>query len=630
MIDIKILKKQKSKTAKESGGSIGGSSVDLTSVYGQLSQKLDKEIFRSVFVPVNKSLEEMTWENAIGSDDFFAIKVNKGFFSMDFVSAKGINPDAGGGAGSSLLSELNDVLLGNLEDGQSLVYDAVQKKWVNKRIERTGGTGGIDSDELERILSGKNYAFKTDIPSLTGYATEQWVKNQGYLTSSSLNGYATQQWVRDQNYLTKHQDIFTLTLNAGKFSAGSYNPKSATGSFNIPTRLSHLTNDLNFLTLEDLEKLFKKVTLADGTTAIEAQYGFYSLDFISAKGANKDTGASGGKSYLYDLLDVNSSAVKSPIAGQALVYRNGKWTAETIQTGLDINALESYLSGKNYAAQSWVEGKNYLTSSSLNGYLLRTTADGLYQPKGDYALASQLGNYLPLSGGTVTGPVTLTSLRPLIFTSNPPYIQSVNGFHFVTQEEIVNSFSADLRIGGGYIDSGTGCILGRDWLRFGGLYSTFGNFSESVTGESFIKSGGTSSQFLKADGSIDSNSYLTISSASETYVKKSGDTMTGTLTISHDTANKNHLSFARASWNYISAITEGGILAFTTNGLTPSSTNGTLYLEGKNGYPGASNTGSWGTSSRRWSNLYSVLGDFSGAVTMSSTLGVALHQAESR
>ena len=38
--------------------------------------------------------------------------------------------------------------------------------------------------------------------ALTGYATQQWVQQQGYLTSSALTGYATQQWVQQQGYLT--------------------------------------------------------------------------------------------------------------------------------------------------------------------------------------------------------------------------------------------------------------------------------------------------------------------------------------------------------------------------------------------------------------------------------------------
>lgn len=38
--------------------------------------------------------------------------------------------------------------------------------------------------------------------ALNGYATEVWVGQQGFLTSTALVGYATQQWVTNQGYLT--------------------------------------------------------------------------------------------------------------------------------------------------------------------------------------------------------------------------------------------------------------------------------------------------------------------------------------------------------------------------------------------------------------------------------------------
>ena len=62
-----------------------------------------------------------------------------------------------------------------------------------------------------------DYALKTEIPSLDGYATESWVESKGYLTEHqdlssyalktevpSLDGYATEEWVNNQltNYTT--------------------------------------------------------------------------------------------------------------------------------------------------------------------------------------------------------------------------------------------------------------------------------------------------------------------------------------------------------------------------------------------------------------------------------------------
>lgn len=53
-------------------------------------------------------------------------------------------------------------------------------------------TAGDGIDITNDVISIDNtVALKTDIPSLTGYATETWVTNQGYLVQSDLEDYIT-------------------------------------------------------------------------------------------------------------------------------------------------------------------------------------------------------------------------------------------------------------------------------------------------------------------------------------------------------------------------------------------------------------------------------------------------------
>ena len=118
------------------------------------------------------------------------------------------------------------------------------------------------------------YAKKTDIPSLSGYATQTWVQNQGYLTEhqslaeyalkteipivptkvstfendagyltshQSLKDYATKSWVQNQGYLTQHQDISGL---ATKRELQTVENKIPT----IPTKVSAFENDVGYLT----------------------------------------------------------------------------------------------------------------------------------------------------------------------------------------------------------------------------------------------------------------------------------------------------------------------------------------------------------------------------------------------
>jgi hypothetical protein len=62
-------------------------------------------------------------------------------------------------------------------------------------------------------------ALIPEVPSLSGYATEQWVLDKHYITGvdlsdyatkeeiPSLSGYATEQWVENKGYLTEHQSL---------------------------------------------------------------------------------------------------------------------------------------------------------------------------------------------------------------------------------------------------------------------------------------------------------------------------------------------------------------------------------------------------------------------------------------
>ena len=123
---------------------------------------------------------------------------------------------------------------------------------------------------------------------------------------------------------------------------------------------------------------------------------------------------------------------------------------------------------------------------------------------------SALAGYLPLTGGTLTGPLNGTSAN---FSSDV----KARGYTF-------NAFS-----GGGEWQFGSDSVTGNGLFLYQTAYgysftlSSNGNgiFAGAVTANSFIKSGGTSSQFLKADGSVDSTSYLPLT----------GGTLTGPLGV---------------------------------------------------------------------------------------------------
>lgn len=127
-----------------------------------------------------------------------------GVYSQGWMSAKGIDQgEEEGTGGATTIGQLVNV--GEWAD-QTAPYDRIlvqisgSNMWTEKKLSEIGG--GIDEGQLESYLTRNNYAKKTDIPSLEGYATETWVTDKGYITSAALTGYATQSWVLGKSYAT--------------------------------------------------------------------------------------------------------------------------------------------------------------------------------------------------------------------------------------------------------------------------------------------------------------------------------------------------------------------------------------------------------------------------------------------
>lgn len=91
---------------------------------------------------------------------------------------------------------------------------------VDEKIEEA--VSGISPDLSDYYTKEEVDALIPEVPSLSGYATEQWVLDKHYITGvdlsdyatkeeiPSLSGYATEQWVENQGYLTEHQHLKTI------------------------------------------------------------------------------------------------------------------------------------------------------------------------------------------------------------------------------------------------------------------------------------------------------------------------------------------------------------------------------------------------------------------------------------
>lgn len=108
----------------------------ITGLQTALDAKLNKSVFEELF--------EKVWVSGYG----YAIRAKLAFYSDDWISAKGLNSDAG------------------------------------------STTGGVDENEVLQIVEDAGYIKSA---ALSGYATQSWVRGLGY---------ATQSWVNSQGFLT--------------------------------------------------------------------------------------------------------------------------------------------------------------------------------------------------------------------------------------------------------------------------------------------------------------------------------------------------------------------------------------------------------------------------------------------
>lgn len=147
----------------------------------QYRKKLDKAVFDSVF--------KLHYDDPDNPNLPTSVESLVGFWTERWMSSMGLNPGTGGGeGGASTLGGLNNV--GPWADEvPSADRVMVQLKgathWTSKPLSEIVG---LDTEALGNYLTSNNYAKKSDIPSLSGYATEAWVTTKlgSYATASSL------------------------------------------------------------------------------------------------------------------------------------------------------------------------------------------------------------------------------------------------------------------------------------------------------------------------------------------------------------------------------------------------------------------------------------------------------------
>lgn len=251
---------------------------------------------------------------------------------------------------------------------------------------------------IKSTLGISDWALAESKPSYTYTeigGTPTSLKNPTSLTfgSKTYDGSEAKTIVAsDLGALTSHQTIYALTLQAGTFSAGTYTPNSAAKTINIPTTTAHISESGNLY-----------FTNARAVSALSSTLASY----VTLGGSQTITGAknfTGGLSVNGGSLIYNASEGYWKLEGNLLVtggvsmYNSGD---SDIPSGGGGGSINFPLSWSGFSSGSF-------DGSAAKTIYIPSKLSELTNDSG-YALSSALSDYLPKSGGTLTGALSFAN-----------------------------------------------------------------------------------------------------------------------------------------------------------------------------------------------------------------------------
>ena len=421
-----------------------------------------------------------------------SIKAMFGFWTDQYISALG---NGGGGGSTGALADLTDVAISNPQNNQVLAYNAATTHWVNVDMPsqytlptasasvlggvKVGSTFDIDSGGVLNLKSGIATAgtFRSVTIDVYGRVT-------GGSNPTTLAGYG----ITDAKFGTVSNDVRPITL-------GSTTQNVLIAHQSLTGLASETWVSQNYVSIAFFNRLFQayngstQVNANDTTTTIDnikAMVGFWTEQYISALGNGSGGGSSTGA--LVDLTDVS---ISNPTDGQALVYdaATTHWKNATVAGSYTLPIA---------------------TSSVLGGIKVGTTLQinsttGVLDIASGYATQSwvntQLGSYLPLSGGTLTGELNVSSANFtanfVIIPRNQNVIQSASGYQLHINHS--NTEGVTLCYNGGHVAIGKN-VSDSFVLDMNGWCNASGYYKSGSTNDYVLLGAGGHSQLKTING----------------------------------------------------------------------------------------------------------------------------------
>lgn len=301
---------------------------------------------------------------------------------------------------------IDEVLKARGGEGSGGVADSVA--WVNVY----GKPAWLSDDKINYSeITGTPdltvYALKTQIPSLSGYATENWVLDKDYATNTEV----AKKWNKDDTKIADWDAAFSWGNHA---VAGYVKKEYVDSTFVTIAGNEDVTGFHNFINGLKINGIELKYDTDNNAIYIEKSDGtpvnFYTTGAISMYGI--------GNTKVSTIMD----AIEANLDENTLAITNGKLTVigGTGSGGIAEITKQMVIDALEFTPYSAANPNGYITAASIpsalkNPYALTfgsktydgSSAQSITASDLGAALSSDLSKYLPLSGGTINGIIYL-------------------------------------------------------------------------------------------------------------------------------------------------------------------------------------------------------------------------------
>lgn len=220
----------------------------------------------SLLAEINKLKSDVAKLNPEKLDQL-EVKVNNAVTKVNNVSTR-VNNAVSQAQSASQLAEDAAAQVANKVNASDLATVATTGKYSDlknkptipsKTSQLTNDSGFLTEHQSLTDYAKKtdlnSYAKKTEIPDVSDFATKSEIP--------SVEGLASESWVEGKGYLTQHQDISGKADKSELFS-GDYNDLTNKPTIpSVPTKVSDLTNDAGYITVDDLPEGLSDSDLED-------------------------------------------------------------------------------------------------------------------------------------------------------------------------------------------------------------------------------------------------------------------------------------------------------------------------------------------------------------------------------